>query len=116
MKKYFFLFLVALLPYQNVFAAPSIDCGDLPGCGGGSVSGSNAPITFIGNLIAEVIKYVAVFAVIALMISGILYLISGGEEEKIKKAKTWIIWSLVGVLLSVSSWFIINLINNLYIF
>ena len=49
------------------------------------------------------------------MISGIMYMLSWGQEEKIKKAKTWIIWSLVWVLLSISSWYIINIINNLYI-
>jgi hypothetical protein len=41
------------------------------------------------------IKYTSVIAVIALMIAGIMYLISGGEEEKIKKAKRWIIWALI---------------------
>jgi hypothetical protein len=29
-----------------------------------------------------------------------------------KKAKGWIIWSLVGVFFSVSAWFIINVINE----
>jgi hypothetical protein len=41
------------------------------------------------------LQYVSVVAVIALMLSGFLYLLSGGEEEKTKKAKNWIIWSLV---------------------
>lgn len=114
MKKLFFVFVSYSSFILTAVAAPAIDCGDLPGCGSGS--SSNSPITFVGNLIAEAIKYVAVVAVISLMLSGILYLISGGEEEKVKKAKTWIIWSLVGVLLSVSSWYIINLINNLNVF
>lgn len=61
------------------------------------------------------IKYTAVLAVVALMIAGIMYLVSGGEEERVKKAKKWIIWSLIGVLVSVSAWFIVNVINNLYI-
>lgn len=117
MKKIFFI-LVSFTSFLSLAyaAAPTIECGDLPGCGGGSVSGRNAPITFIGNLIAEVIKYVAVIAVIALMIAGIRYLLSAGDEEKTNKAKTTIIWALVWVLLSISSWYIINLINNLYIF
>ncbi len=68
-----------------------------------------------GGLIATLIKYVAVIAVIALMLSWIMYLMSGWEEEKIKKAKNWILWSLVWVLLSISAWWIINLINNLQI-
>jgi len=97
----------------SVFAAPDIECWNLPWCDN---TGNDVSVGVIGNLISVVIQYVAVIAVIAIMISGILYLVSGGDEEKVKKAKKWIIWSLVGVLLSVSAWFIINLINNLYIF
>ncbi len=118
MKKLFFSILssILLLPSFVFAGRPDIDCGNLPGCTGSSSQTQAAPVKFIGDLIATGIKYVAVIAVISLMLSGILYLTSGGEEEKVKKAKTWIIWSLVGVLLSVSSWFIINLINNLNIF
>lgn len=108
------LFAYGTLFVSHVFAAaPSIDCGGLPWCS--TNTSSDKPIQFVSGLIAELIKYVAVIAVIALMISGIMYLVSWGEDEKVKKAKTWIIWSLVWVLLSVSSWYIINLINNFYI-
>lgn len=58
------------------------------------------------------IKYVAVIAVIAVMIGGIMYLLSSGEEEKTKKAKNIIIWALVGVLVSVLAWSVINILNN----
>jgi hypothetical protein len=42
-----------------------------------------------------------------------MYLLSWGEEDKTKKAKSWIIWSLVWVLTSISAWWIINMLNNL---
>ena len=60
------------------------------------------------NIIAEMIKYVAVLAVIALMISWIMYMFSDWEEEKTKKAKSWIIWSLTAVVLSISSYYIVT--------
>jgi hypothetical protein len=72
-------------------------------------------LKWVSALIWEFIKYVAVVAVITLMISGIMYLVSGWEEEKVKKAKTWIIWSLVWVFFSVSAWWIINVLNSLSI-
>jgi len=62
------------------------------------------------NIIAEMIKYVAVLAVIALMISWVMYMFSDWEEEKTKKAKTWILWSLVAVILSISSYYIVTTI------
>jgi hypothetical protein len=46
------------------------------------------------------------------MLSGFLYLLSGGEEEKTKKAKNWIIWSLVWVLVALSSNFLVTTIIN----
>lgn len=62
------------------------------------------------NIITEMIKYVAVLAVIALMISWIMYMFSDGEEEKTKKAKSWILWSLTAVVLSISSYYIVTTI------
>jgi len=41
-----------------------------------------------------------------------LYLLSSGDEEKTKKAKNVIIWSLVGVFVSLSAYGIIEIINN----
>lgn len=67
------------------------------------------------RLIILLIKYVAVIAVISIIISWIMYLISMWDEEKAKKAKNWIIWSLVWVFVSISAWWIINMINNIEI-
>jgi hypothetical protein len=44
-----------------------------------------------------------------------MYLLSSWEEEKANKAKKWIIYSLIGVFISVSAWWIINLLNNIKI-
>lgn len=96
-----FLFLtIALLSYFSVASAavPDINCGGLP-C---PTSESNL-YNVIGNVIATGIKYVAVVAVVAVMIGGIMYILSGGQEEKTKQAKNIIIWALVGTFLSVAA-------------
>jgi hypothetical protein len=49
------------------------------------------------------------------MLWGVMYILSGWEEEKVKKAKWWIIWSLVGVFMSVSAWWIISFITQITI-
>ena len=102
--------------------APLVNCYWLPGCVDKQIDRpSPASVKHnlwakkINALIWNLINYVAVFAVIALILSGIMYLISWGEEEKVKKAKTWITWSLVWVILSVSAWGIINMLNNIVI-
>ncbi|MCH8518766.1 pilin [Candidatus Gracilibacteria bacterium] len=94
----------------NVFAStPRPNCDGLPGCSDGS---NTITFSVIGNLTATVIQYVAVIAVLAVMYGGILYLLSSGDDEKIKKAKNVIIWALVGVFVSVTAWTMINILNN----
>lgn len=93
------------------FAAPDVECGGLPGCSDAGVSGAGV-YGILWNIIALMIKYVAVIAVIAVMIGWIMYLISSWDEEKTKKAKNVIIWALVGVFISVAAWSIINILNN----
>ncbi|MDD3793186.1 MAG: pilin [Candidatus Gracilibacteria bacterium] len=125
MKKIFLLFVFLFsFSYQNLTfsAEPEINCVGLPGCVDTNIQKPGTPdisnnigARFMSNIIGEFIQIVAVFAVFALIFSGVLYLLSSGDEEKANKAKKWIIWSLVGVLLSISSWGIINFLNNIRI-
>jgi len=77
MKNFLFTIFFSLVSFSTVFsAAPEIKCDWLPGCKwtGGE---DHTATEFISHLIGLLIQYVAVIAVIALMISGIMYLISG---------------------------------------
>lgn len=107
-------FFIAFLSVAQWYAAkPWEDCGGHPLCGS---SGGTGVFRVIGDTIAVGIQYVAVIAVIAVMIGGIMYLLSNGQEEKIKKAKNVIIWALVWVFLSVWAMWLINIVNNFRIF
>ncbi len=112
-QTYIFMFLASITAFQSTFAAaPIINCGELPWCNGDSrVSESNV-YAIIGGVIAKMIQYVAVIAVIAIMVWGIMYLLSSGEEEKIQKAKNVIIWALGWVFVSVAAWSLISILNN----
>jgi hypothetical protein len=41
-----------------------------------------------------------------------MFVVSAGDEDKITKSRKWITWSLVGVLLTVSAWSLVNLVNS----
>lgn len=111
MKKFIFtIYFYFLITFTTFASDPWVVCGWLPWCKN-NVSWKWF-FSFIWSFIQELIKYVAVIAVIAVMWYWIMYIISIWEEEKIKKAKNWIIWSLVWVLLSVSAWAIINMLNQ----
>ncbi len=123
-RKIFAICIVFFLGITNsIAAAPEVNCVWLPGCSGNNMYSpgttpditSNVWMQLISSIIWQLIQFVAVIAVIALIISGIMYLVSWWAEEKIKKAKTWIMWSLIWVLLSVSAWWIINMLNNIKI-
>ncbi len=116
MKKIIF-FLLALSPYITTFAtstAPWIKCDWLPWCPSSwtDTLANSKLIPFLWKLIAEIIKYTAVIAVIALMFAWIMYITSWWEDETTKKAKKWIIYSLIGVFVSISAYLIVNIINN----
>ena len=120
----FVLYWNMLLFISNVSAindAPSVNCTGLPWCKMSNFTDSEkmwteeVSINWIWNVIWEAIQYVAVMAVISLMLAWLFYIFSGGEEEKTKKAKSWIIWSLAWVLISVSAWWIINMLNEINI-
>lgn len=104
--------LVVWTSQLQVFGAnpPEIYCGNLPWCGDGETSEANI-FDILWNLIALLIQYVAVIAVIAIMLGWIMYLTSSWEEEKTKRAKNVIIWALVWVIVSVSAWSVINLLS-----
>jgi len=113
-KKYFYISILLILWLQNqVFAwTPKVPDLGLPA---DNVEINEVTWKIWWNLIDLLIKYVAIIAVISLMISWIMYLISGWEEEKVKKAKNWIIWSLVWVLISISAYGLVGIVNNLTI-
>ena len=126
LKKILFIFIGFFLIFSwFVFAneQPWINCAWLPWCKSDDITNTQKVPSNVGDFtetfalkIAVLIQYVAVLAVISVMLWGIFYMLSWGEEEKLKKAKTWIIWSLVWVFASVSAWFIINLINEIQIY
>lgn len=120
-KLFIFVLSYCIWSIHTVLAdAPVINCYWLPGC---EDKKSHAPSPanidkdvfwdLIWNLIQMLIQYVPVVAVVALTLSGIMYMLSGGDDEKVKKAKNWITWSLVWVIFSLSAWSIVNILNTL---
>lgn len=133
-KKIFITFLLIFSFFWltlNSFAAdpgiPTVNCIGLPWCKDSNIAKPAAAsydnmvdwgwvvYSVTSELITMLIKYTAVIAVISVMISWFMYMLSFWDEEKTKKAKSWIIWSLAWVAISISAWWIINIINNIAI-
>lgn len=76
-----------------------------PGCD--STTGAES---YIGDIINTVLFIAGVLAVIMLIYGGISYTISAGDSGKITKAKNIIMYSVVGLVVAILAYAIVNFI------
>jgi hypothetical protein len=73
------------------------------------------PDATVGSIVANVADWlVAIFAffgIIGFTVSGIIYLVSTGNDEMITKAKKYMTYSLVGIVVGLSGYVIILAVN-----
>lgn len=78
---------------------------------GDSLGMSDASIgTIIGNLINIVLGVLGFVLVIMIIYSGILWMTSSGEDEKVKEAKARLLNSIIGLAIVLAAWAISNFV------
>ena len=81
----------------------------------GSISGFGLPNGTIYNIISNIFYWLmailGIIGVIGFIISGILYLISTGDETIIERAKAAMKWAIVGVIVGLMGVVIIQAID-----
>lgn len=91
------------------YADPSIGCVETPG---GVVASEANAMELILQIASVLMTVVATVAVIMMIIGGITYALSAGDEDKIQKAKRIIFWSVVGLIVALIARFVaLNIIN-----
>lgn len=76
---------------------------------GGNCGGGDAEVKNVIQGVIEVLLYiVGVAAVIALIIGGIRYAVSGGDQQAIASAKNTVIYSIVGLIVAVLAYALVN--------
>lgn len=87
---------------------------EIPGVGSAIIKPGNSTEA-LGNYIKGFYSYAvgitAILATTVLMIGGFQWIIAGGSGEKIGEAKAWITAALSGLVLALSSYMILNLVN-----
>jgi Na+-driven multidrug efflux pump len=63
------------------------------------------------GLLKWLLEIVGIIAVIGFIISGIMYLVSTGNEEMITKAKKYMLYCLIGVVVVLASFVVIQAID-----
>lgn len=69
----------------------------------------------IGNYVIAIYRYaigiVGILAAVVMMLGGVLWLIAGGNAERVSNAKSWIVAAITGLVLALSSYMILALVN-----
>ena len=65
---------------------------------------------FIGNIIKTMFFIVGVLAVIVIIFAGVTFVMSAGDSQTIQKAKTTIIYAVIGLIVSILSYAIVNFV------
>lgn len=97
----------------QVFNGPGLDAG--VSAAGGQVGGAGVIVgpsllQLIGNFLVYILPYSGALALLAFVVSGILFIIGFGNEATIQRAKQTATWSLVGLVVILLSYTIINFV------
>ncbi|MBI2003555.1 MAG: hypothetical protein HYS78_01045 [Parcubacteria group bacterium] len=80
------------------------------------VPGQGLTLAEVGVLIARVSSFFttigAILALIAIVVSGIIYMRAGGSPEEVKKAQAWLKNALIGAFIVLGVNMIINTVAN----
>ncbi len=71
--------------------------------------------TIIANLINFILGVAGSLALIALVIGGVMYMTSVGDEQKATQAKKYIFWAIAGLVVILLSYIIITLIDLIFV-
>lgn len=67
---------------------------------------------FVANVLSWAFGLLIVIAVLFVLYAAFLYLTAGGDEEKIKQAKNYIIYAVVALVVGAISQALIAIVNN----
>lgn len=89
---------------MRVLALSSVNPGGLP-----QAQASSGNIT---NILNYALAILGGFAVIMIVVSGLRYILSAGDPQKMSKAKSGIIFSLVGLVVAIVAEAIVAFVGN----
>lgn len=87
---------------------------------GGNLGGSGIenPIgkTTVEGIITAIIKWLAglagALAILALVWGGIMYIVSLGDDSRVNKAKSIIMWAIIGIAVVILSYVILSMVDK----
>ena len=104
-----FLFLIGFFTANLAYAG--IHTGPIVPCGGSDQA--DCTLCHLWNLGSNIINFISFnlaipFATILFVVAGILFLVSGGNEQKISLAKSIFTNVIIGLVIIFASWLLID--------
>ena len=65
-----------------------------------------------GSVISQLLTLVGMLAVVMLVVGGYKYLMAGTDKDAASKARNTLTYVVLGLILAVSAWMIINLVGT----
>lgn len=72
-------------------------------------------VVFIGLIINIITGLIIVVGVISIVIGGYLYMTAGGDAGRVSQAKVWISSALVGIILALTAYLILNTLSPQFV-
>ncbi len=69
---------------------------------------TNTLIMFVGNIISQALLFTGALTIIFLIVASVNYILAYGKDERIEKGKRGMFWSLVGLLVILLSYAIVQ--------
>lgn len=105
--------ILALVPYgmSSAIGGAAVQdaCSGLSQVGPDGCSTGGRQVDNVLKTVVSIISYVVgVIAVIMIMVSGINYMTSAGDAQKITNAKKGLIFAVIGIIIAVAAQVIVN--------
>ena len=105
-KKIINLLSIALILISSIaICYGATETGELP-----NPLGTKDVSTLIGRIIKGALGVVGSLALLMFIYGGLIWMTSGGNEEKIKKGKGILIWAIFGIVIIFTSYSILNMV------
>ncbi|MBL8029733.1 MAG: hypothetical protein JNN11_00605 [Candidatus Doudnabacteria bacterium] len=102
--------LMLVLPVVSYAQLPNLNCSDLQGVNCNQTQTVSGLIKLVINWM---LALAGLIAVLFLIIGGFWYITSAGNEEQAEKGKGTVINAIIGIVIIVLSWVIVNVVSRL---
>ncbi len=99
------LALAILMPFTFAFAQSALPTPYTP-----PIADQLDVTTTVSNVLGWVLGFLGLVAVIIVIIGGVKWMTSGGDEKKVKSAQQTILAGAIGLIIILSAWVIVKLV------